>query len=146
PRTRQHDIDASFHQIGRMALHPLRQQRETSRIDYKILTFDEAEPPHFIKQGEIMPCIARARKQAAEAINASGLLAVRCEGPCRRAAQQRDELAAPHSITSSAATSSLSGTVRPSILAVWALITNSNFVDCRTGKSAGFAPLRMRPA
>src|SRR5262245_12632254 len=46
-----------------------------------------------------------------------------------------------HSITSSAATSSLSGTVRPSILAVWALMTSSNLVDRTTGKSAGFAPL-----
>src|SRR6476660_8246221 len=45
-----------------------------------------------------------------------------------------------HSITSSAAASSLSGTVRPSILAVWALMTNSNFDACTTGKSAGFAP------
>jgi hypothetical protein len=27
----------------------------------------------------------------------------------------------------------------------WRLITNSNFDDCTTGKSAGFAPLRMRP-
>src|SRR5262249_23757942 len=50
-----------------------------------------------------------------------------------------------HSITSSAAASSLSGTVRPSILAVEALITSSNLLDCTTGKSAGFAPLRMRP-
>src|SRR5262245_26902912 len=40
----------------------------------------------------------------------------------RRAAEQRDELAAFHSITSSAATSNLSGTVRPSILAVLRLI------------------------
>jgi hypothetical protein len=38
------------------------------------------------------------------------------------------ELAAIHSITSSAATSNLSGTVRPSILAVEALMTSSNFV------------------
>src|SRR5207342_2819390 len=35
----------------------------------------------------------------------------------RRATEQRDELAAPHSITSSAVASSLSGTVSPSILA-----------------------------
>ena len=34
---------------------------------------------------------------------------------------------------------------RPSILAVWALITSSNLVDCTTGRSAGFAPLRMLP-
>ena len=51
-----------------------------------------------------------------------------------------------HSITSSARASSDGGTVRPSILAVWALMTSSNLVDCTTGKSAGLAPLRMRPA
>jgi hypothetical protein len=28
--------------------------------------------------------------------------------------------------------------VRPSILAVWALMTSSNLVDCSTGKSAAF--------
>jgi len=63
----------------------------------------------------------------------------------RCAAEQRDEIAAVHSITSSAVASSFSGTVRPSILAVSALMTSSNFVDCTTGRSAGFAPLRMRP-
>jgi hypothetical protein len=31
-------------------------------------------------------------------------------------------------------------------LAVLRLITKSNFVDCWTGKSAAFSPLRMRPA
>ena len=34
---------------------------------------------------------------------------------------------------------------RPSILAVWALMTSSNLLDCTTGRSAGLAPLRMRP-
>jgi hypothetical protein len=51
-----------------------------------------------------------------------------------------------YSITSSAVASSLSGTARPSIRAVEALMTNSNLVGCTTGKSAGLAPLRMRPA
>src|SRR5262245_27787375 len=78
-------------------------------------------------------------------------LRVRRERPRRRrAAEQRAELAplhvCAHSITSSAAASSLSGTVRASILAVEALMTSSNLLDCTTGKSAGFAPLRMRPA
>jgi hypothetical protein len=50
-----------------------------------------------------------------------------------------------YSITSSASASSLSGTVRPSVLAVWWLITSSIFDTCITGKSAGRAPLRMRP-
>jgi len=50
-----------------------------------------------------------------------------------------------YSITSSARASSVGGTLRPSIRAVSALMTNSNLLDCTTGRSAGFAPLRMRP-
>src|SRR5262249_14161946 len=64
---------------------------------------------------------------------------------CRPAAEQRDELAPLHSITSSASASSLSGIWRPSVLAVLRLMINSSFVACWTGKSAGFSPLRMRP-
>ena len=83
----------------------------------------EADPPHLL-----------------------GLLRALRERPRdRRAAEQRDERAAFHSITSSAATSSLSGTVRPSIRAVEALMTSSNLLACTTGRSAGLAPLRMRP-
>src|SRR6516162_3386380 len=59
-----------------------------------------------------------------------------------RAAEQRDELAPPHSITSSARASSVGGTSMPSALAVCRLITNSNLVACNTGRSAGCAPLR----
>src|SRR5207253_1357510 len=66
------------------------------------------------------------------------------ERPCRRAAEQRDELAAPHSITSSARASRLSGTVRPIALAVLRLITSSYLVGACTGRSPGFSPLRMR--
>src|SRR5262245_45149298 len=62
-----------------------------------------------------------------------------------RAADERDELAALHSITSSANTSTLSGTLRPSVFAVLRLMTNSNLVGWMTGRSAGFSPLRMRP-
>src|SRR5262249_26845255 len=61
-----------------------------------------------------------------------------------RAAEQRYELAAPHSITSSDSASNLSGISRPSAFAVWRLITNSNLVGCSTGKSAGLAPFRIR--
>src|SRR6516165_3945570 len=64
----------------------------------------------------------------------------------RRAAEQRDELAAfDHSITSSARASSLSGTVRPSALAVFKLITSRSFVTCCTGKSPAASPFRIRP-
>src|SRR5277367_5532924 len=51
-----------------------------------------------------------------------------------------------YSITSSAIESNPDGRVSPSDLAVFKLITNSNLVGCMTGKSAGLAPLRIRPA
>src|SRR5262249_44751101 len=68
-------------------------------------------------------------------------------GPQRRkrgrSAHQREELAAVHySITSSARARIDGGTVRPSALAVFKLITSSNRVGCSTGRSAGLAPLR----
>jgi len=49
-----------------------------------------------------------------------------------------------YSITSSAMARSVGGTVRPKVLAVLRLITNSNLVGACTGRSAGFSPLRMR--
>jgi hypothetical protein len=52
---------------------------------------------------------------------------------------------APHSIISSAVANTDGGTVRSSILAVCASMISSNLVGCRTGSSADFAPLRIRP-
>jgi hypothetical protein len=63
-----------------------------------------------------------------------------------RAAKKRDKLTPFHSIISSARTMMDGGIVRPSALAVFRLMTSSNLVGCWTGKSAGFAPLRIRPA
>jgi hypothetical protein len=69
----------------------------------------------------------------------------RRERPCRRrAAEQRDEVAPSHSITSSAMESSRAGISIPSAFAVLRLMTNSNLVGCSTGSSAGFSPLRIR--
>ena len=51
----------------------------------------------------------------------------------------------PHSITSSALASRDGGTVRPSALAVFRLMVNSNFVGCTTGSSAGVSPFKIRP-
>src|SRR6266516_7214500 len=51
------------------------------------------------------------------------------ERPCgRRAAEQRDERAPLHSITSSARASSIGGTSRPSALAATTLMTSSYLV------------------
>src|SRR5882724_2842106 len=53
------------------------------------------------------------------------------------------EVAAFHSITSSARASSIGGTEIPSAFAVFKLITSSYLVGCSTGRSAGFAPLKI---
>jgi len=59
------------------------------------------------------------------------LLRARRDRPSRsRAAEQRDEVASFHSITSSARASSVGGTSRPSALAVLRLMANSNLVGC----------------
>src|SRR4051794_40472278 len=51
------------------------------------------------------------------------------------------EMPQVHSMTSSAPASSVCGTVKPSTLAVFMLMTSSNRVGCSTGRSAGLAPL-----
>src|SRR5262249_45291455 len=71
------------------------------------------------------------------------LLCGRREWPRRRAAEQRDKLAAPHSITSSARCWSCHNTSRPSALAVFRLMVSPYLVGACTGRSAGFSPLRM---
>jgi hypothetical protein len=48
-----------------------------------------------------------------------------------------------HRMISSARTRMDCGMVRPRAFAVLRLITNSNFVGCSTGRSAGFVPLRI---
>src|SRR5262249_25651172 len=73
-----------------------------------------------------------------------GLLRTRHHRPRCCPGKPRDELAPSHSITSSARASSEGGMVSPSALAVLRLITNSNFVACRIGKSAGLVPCRIR--
>src|SRR5262245_26622501 len=67
-----------------------------------------------------------------------------CERPRSRGADERDELAAFHSMSSSAATSSAPGTVRASAFAVLRLIDVSYLVGAVTGRSAGLSPRRMR--
>ena len=51
---------------------------------------------------------------------------------------------AAHWITPSASTRRVGGIVIPSALAVLRLMTNSNFMDCSTGRSVGLAPFSKR--
>src|SRR5262249_35243418 len=89
--------------------------------------------------------VGKCIREVNEAWYAARLLRARRERTRRRAAEQRDELAPLHSITSSARASSWGGTSRPSAFAGLRLIPSSNFVGCSTGKSAGLAPLRILP-
>src|SRR5262249_1456270 len=73
------------------------------------------------------------------------MLRARRERPRRRrTAEQRYELAAVHSNTSSARASNGSGTSIPTARAVFRLIASSYLVGACTGRSAVFSPLRMR--
>src|SRR5262249_23279581 len=103
-------------------LHECREAGLTIRI-VRGLANEHSDPPHLL-----------------------GLLRPRRERPRgRRAAEQRDERASSHSITSSASDSRLSEILMPSVLAVWALMTSSSLLACTTGRSAGFSPFRIRP-
>src|SRR5205807_5985174 len=63
---------------------------------------------------------------------------------CVAGGRERESIRAMrYSITWSARSSSDCGIVKPNTLAVLRLMTSSNFVGCSTGRSAGFAPLRI---
>src|SRR5262249_7600627 len=88
----------------------------------------------------------RIGKPTVDNSNYRRLLRARRERPrdCS-AAEQRDALAPVHSINSSARRRYASGMLRPSTLATLRLTTSSNLVGCRTGRFAGFSPLRTWP-
>src|SRR5262249_2926497 len=71
------------------------------------------------------------------------LLRPRRKRPRCRAAEQRDELAPFHSITSSARTINVIGTWSPIALAALRWMISSNFVGCSTGRLEGLAPRRI---
>src|SRR5215471_10169507 len=113
-------------------------------LDRHILTLDVAGFTNALPECGQIACTISKRRAAEEPDHwHRSLLRARHERPRRRAAEKRDERPTPHSIASSASASKRSGIVRPSVLAVFRLITNSNLVDCSTGRSAGFAPLRI---
>src|SRR5262249_8242484 len=72
------------------------------------------------------------------------LLRARRERPRSRcAADELDELAPVHSITSSPRSRNSRLTVNPSIRAVLRFTTRSNLLGCSIGISAGFVPLKI---
>src|SRR5262249_20946338 len=92
-----------------------------------VLAFDIAGFPKALT-ARAHPVLAdqrwRSSKQADDR-HSRRLLRPRCQWARRRAAEQREEIAPFHSITSSAVASSVEGTAMPSSLAVRRLITSS---------------------
>src|SRR5262249_6145076 len=115
-------------------------------LDRHILALDIAGFTKALAECGQIGCTIDRRRAAKESYHRHrALLCARRERPRRRDADERDELAAAtHSMTSSARASSVGGISRPRALAVVRLMTRSNLVGCKTGKSAGFSPLRMR--
>src|SRR5262249_4428282 len=136
-------------QFFRVSANPRRITATPSDFKLHIAIFGPAQLMQQLyehRETSLLGCRFGRTHEHADPSHPVGLLRARRERPRRRPADERDERAALHSITSSAATSSLSGTVSPSVRAVWLLMTSSNFEDCRTGRSPDFAPLRTRPA
>src|SRR5215831_17156665 len=116
-------------------------------LDRHILALDVAEFTKSLAEcGQIACSTGRLRAAEEPDHRHRWLLRPRRQRPCRRAAEQGDELApADHSITPVASASMVGGIAMPSAFAVLRLMAKSNLVDTSTGSSAGFSPLRMRP-
>src|SRR5262249_40507287 len=118
-----------------------------ANVDAKIAAFCPPQILQPLAQGRnacLSVRIVRSQHQYGDVPHTLALLRAARKGPCGRvAAEQRDEVASLHSITSSARASSDGETSSPSTLAVVMLIMKSNLVGCSTGRSLGFAPRRI---
>src|SRR5262249_6726136 len=103
------------------------------------IVFEHSVPPHPPKP-TAPTCLPRSTRKA-HPRRSTTALSDRAQLP--GVSEQRDEVAPPHSITSSARAISVGGTSRPSTFAVLRLMTNSNLVGCSIGNSEAFAPLRI---
>src|SRR5262245_9414953 len=106
--------------IGPAGIDPQVAALAPSQLAERLCERGEPGLPLGIVRGDI--------REHANAPHSLDLLRARRERPRGRAADERDELAPSHSITSSARASSVGGTSRPSDLAVLRLMIISNLV------------------
>jgi hypothetical protein len=106
---------------------------------------------HPTQKPPLAPASCAAGRRAGRPADTARMVALVAHDWLMKFLKSRDELAtAAHSITSSASASSIGGISSPSALAVCRLMTNSNFVDCSTGRwqawrPSGFDRCRRRP-
>src|SRR5262249_449074 len=147
---REDEIDVETNHLLRQTREPLDLPVRPSVRNDDVATLDIAQLaqafPNRVELHSRLRRLQRTRHQHANPRNCPRLLGTASQWPCSRTAEQRDELAALHSITSSASASNVAGTSRPSALALLRLSTNSNLLDWVTGRSAGCSPLRIRAA
>src|SRR5262245_19425283 len=133
-------------QVGDQARHPIVAALPPTVFDGDVLTLDIASLSQSLMKIDQIAARLVPRCQVKESDHLHRrLLRARCERPRSCAAEQGDELPAPHSITSSASASKVCGNSRPSALAVLRLMKRTNWLGCNTGKSPVFSPLRIRP-
>src|SRR5262249_55895237 len=115
-----------------------------ARLDDEVTAFEVADITHSLAENLHVHIRRRGRRQIANTHGLHGLLRARRERPCGcRAADERDELAALHSITSSASARSAGGIVNPSALAALRFTTSSKVTGCCIGRGPGFSPRRI---
>src|SRR5262249_51167682 len=149
-RVRQDHIGLQIDQLFRRCLHPLDIAGNPAHVHSQIAAINPSELGQSLSEsGYPRSCIRIAFVPPDQDANPTHLLTLLrpcCDRPCRcRAAEEGNELAPSHSITSSAMASKVGGTSMPSSRAVCRLMTSSNRTALITGRSPGFSPLRMRP-
>src|SRR5262249_18948906 len=141
----ENDIDLQPDELGRELGEAFAASLRPAILNRDGATFYPAEFAQSLEESGRQLVLRRrcGRPQEPDGRQLAGLLRARHERPRgSRAAKQRDELAAPHSITSSARASNVAGRSSPSAFAVVRLMVRSNLVGCSTGMSAGLAPRR----
>jgi hypothetical protein len=142
------NIRRHAYELFREGVHALGIAGGVAMFDLDIASLGPSPRGEFLHKlrdaGPVLRIVLGIAREHANASHPLGMLRPRRQRPHRRrAAEQGDELAAVHSITSSARASSVGGNSIPSAFAVVRLTTRSYLVDCSNGRSPGFAPRRI---
>src|SRR5262249_21240963 len=136
----QHDVRPQHDQLCRVAANIAGNRTGPANLETHVLAVDPSGMLQFRHEGtDLFPCkriTFGEWQENADNRDSSGLLRARHHRPRCGAAEQGDELAPSHSITSSARARSEGGISRPSALAVLRLIASSYLVGACTGRSA----------